>query len=86
MAAFSRVPNGFGLRRTWVLVGGLLLLWRVTLGLNAIAQFAAQYPVKIPQGLGTGMIYTNNIESPLPWKKGNFIMKKAFWGQLTLTK
>jgi o-succinylbenzoate synthase len=39
-------------------------------GLNAICQFAAQYPVTIPQGLGTGQLYENNIESPLRVKQG----------------
>ncbi|HZY80650.1 MAG TPA: o-succinylbenzoate synthase [Cyclobacteriaceae bacterium] len=40
-------------------------------GLNAIAQFAAQYPVEIPQGLGTGALYDDNFESPLEVIKGN---------------
>lgn len=35
------------------------------IGLNAIAQFTAQYSLTIPQGLGTGSLYTNNFESPL---------------------
>lgn len=35
------------------------------IGLNAIAQFTATYPLKLPQGLGTGQLYTNNIPSPL---------------------
>jgi o-succinylbenzoate synthase len=35
------------------------------IGLNAIAQFTAQYPIEIAQGLGTGQIYTNNFPSPL---------------------
>lgn len=34
-------------------------------GLNAISQFAAQLPITIPQGLGTGALYTNNFQSPL---------------------
>jgi len=34
-------------------------------GLNAIAQFTAQYPIDLAQGLGTGKIYTNNFPSPL---------------------
>ncbi len=34
-------------------------------GLNAIAQWAATYPISIPQGLGTGQLYTNNVEMPL---------------------
>lgn len=35
------------------------------IGLNAIAQFTYQQNVKMPQGLGTGSLYTNNVESPL---------------------
>lgn len=35
------------------------------IGLNAIAQFVSQYEDLIPQGLGTGQIYTNNIPSGL---------------------
>lgn len=35
------------------------------IGLNAIAQLAAKHNVKRPQGLGTGMLYHNNIPSPL---------------------
>ena len=34
-------------------------------GLNAIAQVVAKFNPLIPQGLGTGALYTNNIESPL---------------------
>ncbi|MCZ4408099.1 o-succinylbenzoate synthase [Cryomorphaceae bacterium 1068] len=35
------------------------------IGLNAIAQFTAMYQSELPQGLGTGQLYTNNIPSPL---------------------
>jgi o-succinylbenzoate synthase len=35
------------------------------IGLNAIAQFTATYQSDLPQGLGTGQLYTNNIPSPL---------------------
>ncbi len=52
------------------------------IGLNAIAQFTAQYPALIPQGLGTGMIYSNNIDSPLIVEKDNLIYKGSFWGQI----
>jgi o-succinylbenzoate synthase len=34
-------------------------------GLNAISQFTAEYNPQLPQGLGTGQLFTNNIESPL---------------------
>ena len=33
------------------------------IGLNAIAQFTAQYNNPLPQGLGTGKIYNNNLPS-----------------------
>ena len=35
------------------------------IGLNAIAQWTATYPVTRHQGLGTGGLYTNNIPAPL---------------------
>jgi o-succinylbenzoate synthase len=41
------------------------------LGLNAISQFAYTKNNRMPQGLGTGSLYTNNIQSPLEVKNGN---------------
>lgn len=35
------------------------------IGLNAIAQYTSRFDVKIPQGLGTGLLYKNNFGSPL---------------------
>lgn len=35
------------------------------IGLNAIAQWVFSKNISIPQGLGTGMLYQNNIDSPL---------------------
>lgn len=43
------------------------------IGLNAIAQFTAQYQPNLPQGLGTGQLYHNNIESPLEIRKGELL-------------
>ena len=34
-------------------------------GLNALAQWTATLDTEMPQGLGTGSLYTNNIDSPL---------------------
>jgi O-succinylbenzoate synthase len=45
------------------------------IGLNAICQLAAEYSTILPQGLGTGSLYTNNIESDLCVENG-FIFKK----------
>lgn len=36
-----------------------------SIGLNAIAQFAGQYHLELPQGLGTGNLYTNNLASSI---------------------
>jgi len=41
-----------------------------SIGLNAIAQFTANYPIEIPQGLGTGGLYTNNLPSDLVIESG----------------
>ncbi|MDQ3396129.1 MAG: o-succinylbenzoate synthase [Bacteroidota bacterium] len=40
------------------------------IGLNAICQFTAEYKNPLPQGLGTGQLYHNNIASPLEIHKG----------------
>ena len=40
------------------------------IGLNAIAQWTYSLGVSLPQGLGTGSLFTNNIESPLIIEKG----------------
>jgi o-succinylbenzoate synthase len=39
------------------------------IGLNAIAQWVFQKKSDMPQGLGTGQLYTNNITSPLEIKE-----------------
>lgn len=43
------------------------------IGLNAIAQFTAEYANLLPQGLGTGQLYHNNFESPLDIRKGELL-------------
>lgn len=35
------------------------------IGLNAIAQWCATHPNSLPQGLGTGLLFTDNVELPL---------------------
>lgn len=56
----------------WIEIAGRLNIgWWITsalesnIGLNAIAQYTAQFKNLIPQGLGTGQLYYNNIDSPL---------------------
>lgn len=45
-------------------------------GLLAIAQWVSQYHNQLPQGLGTGALYSNNFSSPLVVEKG-FLKRKA---------
>jgi o-succinylbenzoate synthase len=71
------VHGGFSGCAEWISIAERMGIgWWITsalesnVGLNAIAQFTANYPVTIPQGLGTGMIYENNFESPLRVRNG----------------
>lgn len=51
------------------------------IGLNAIAQYTATFDPEMPQGLGTGQLYHNNIESPLRIDAGTLIYdRKLKWG------
>lgn len=43
------------------------------IGLNAIAQFTATKEPTLPQGLGTGKLFSNNIESPLEIRNGTLV-------------
>lgn len=46
------------------------------IGLNAVCQFTGEYANNLPQGLGTGGLYTNNIESNLTIENGEIYLKK----------
>lgn len=77
-------PNllgGFLQTEKWIKAAEKLKIqWWITsalesnIGLNAIAQFTANYQINTPQGLGTGHLYTSNfkpysiIESGYLWK------------------
>ena len=39
------------------------------IGLNAIAQWCATFDNPLPQGLGTGLLFTDNVEMPLEIRK-----------------
>ncbi len=50
------------------------------IGLNAIAQYTYYKGVSLPQGLGTGGLFTNNFESPLYVKAGSLHYDNSlFW-------
>lgn len=44
------------------------------IGLNAIAQWTFTLQNKMPQGLGTGALYTNNFDCPLEVRNGKLFM------------
>lgn len=47
------------------------------IGLNAIAQWCASLNVSMPQGLGTGMLYENNISSPIRLHSQNLLYESG---------
>ncbi|PRY15384.1 o-succinylbenzoate synthase [Pontibacter ummariensis] len=50
-------------------------------GLNAISQFTANFTTNLPQGLGTGQLYHNNIDSPLEIEQGHLWYRGSkAWG------
>lgn len=55
-------------------------------GLNAIAQWTYSLKSKMPQGLGTGSLYTNNFESPLDVMNGKLWYRKEKKWQTNLIK
>lgn len=79
--------GGFQSCDEWIdAANGLHIDWWITsalessIGLNAICQYVAQYNNLLPQGLGTGKIYVENIVSPLEITGGNiFINRDLKW-------
>ena len=51
--------------------------------MNAIAQWCATFDNPLPQGLGTGGLFTNNIDLPLSINNGQLIIDN---GQQTIDK
>lgn len=80
--------GGFRATDEWIDIAGRLDIdWWVTsalesnIGLNAIAQYTASKENELPQGLGTGQLYNNNIPSPLIIKNRHLEYRKnANWG------
>jgi O-succinylbenzoate synthase len=69
--------GGFKACEEWInLASEKKIEWWVTsalesnIGLNAIAQWTYNLKNNLPQGLGTGQLYSNNFECPLNIKEG----------------
>ncbi len=70
--------GGFRGTKEWIdCAEALGIKWWITsalesnIGLNAIAQWTFLHNNSLPQGLGTGALYTNNFESPLVVAQGH---------------
>jgi O-succinylbenzoate synthase len=70
--------GGFRGTKEWILLAEKLKIgWWITsalesnIGLNAIAQWTFLQQNSMPQGLGTGGLYTNNFDCPLEVFDGN---------------
>ncbi|MHA4738863.1 o-succinylbenzoate synthase [Dyadobacter sp. MSC1_007] len=81
--------GGFRHTGEWIEIANRLHIgWWITsalesnIGLNAIAQYTASFNNPLPQGLGTGQIYTNNFESPLTVEGGHLHYDKEVSWQL----
>lgn len=78
------IHGGFSGSDEWIsLVEKHDIGWWITsalesnIGLNAIAQYTAHKQVHLPQGLGTGGLFTNNFDSPLQVIKGHLTYTKS---------
>ena len=76
--------GGFRGSQEWInLAEQMGIGWWITsalesnIGLNAIAQWTYTLASAMPQGLGTGSLYTNNFESPLVVRQGELIYDNA---------
>jgi o-succinylbenzoate synthase len=72
--------------KEWIeLADSFSIPWWITsalesnIGLSAIAQFTGEYTNLLPQGLGTGSLYTNNVTSNLRIEKGElYLLNNSF--------
>jgi L-alanine-DL-glutamate epimerase-like enolase superfamily enzyme len=76
--------GGFKGTLEWISIANSLgINWWITsalesnIGLNAIAQFTFTLQNPLPQGLGTGGLYTNNFDCPLEIDKGHIQYNRA---------
>jgi len=86
--------GGFKACEEWIAIAEKLNIgWWITsalesnIGLNAIAQWTYTLNSKMPQGLGTGSLFTNNFDSPLKMQNGKLHYDKhSNWEQNLIHK
>lgn len=84
--------GGFTSCQEWIDIANKFdVKWWITsalesnIGLNAIAQWTHTLKNELPQGLGTGQLYTNNIPSPLIVENAGLWHKKDEWDITSIT-
>ncbi|PRY90675.1 o-succinylbenzoate synthase [Mongoliibacter ruber] len=86
--------GGIASSKEWIdIASSMEIDWWMTsalesnIGLNAIAQFTSTFQTVLPQGLGTGQLYHNNVASPLVIESGALFYDpdKEEWGDLGKT-
>jgi o-succinylbenzoate synthase len=82
--------GGFSVCRQWIsLADELGIGWWITsalegnIGLNAIAQWTYTLNSAMPQGLGTGQVFSNNFPSPLTIRQGKLYHQNDMQWDLT---
>jgi o-succinylbenzoate synthase len=86
--------GGFSGSEEWIqLAEKMNIGWWITsalesnIGLNAIAQWTYTLGVKMPQGLGTGSLFVNNIKSPLVVENGRLrYIQDNSWDTVVITE
>jgi len=78
--------GGFAATKEWINIAeeNEISWWMTSalesnIGLNAIAQWAYTFNNPLPQGLGTGQLYSNNIPSPLVVEQSRLSYKSGTW-------
>lgn len=82
--------GGFAATKEWIEIAEEFKVgWWITsalesnIGLNAISQFTSSTGSMLPQGLGTGGLYKNNIDSPLTVIGDELVYNRSKeWGQV----
>ena len=69
MGGFSGSTDWLKMAAQFNIGGWITSALESNVGLNALAQWVAMLQPRIPQGLGTGALYSNNIDSPLEQKE-----------------
>ena len=68
MGSFSGSTDWLKMAAQFNIGGWITSALESNIGLNALAQWVAMLQPRIPQGLGTGALYHNNVASPLEQK------------------